>query len=185
VTAAGRAGAFVLLALLGPQPGWPQEAAAPAGAGGPADPSRPGALFALSAGQFNIANQQKTAVEAGVQWRGGGRWWVLHPIAGAAVTDEGAFNAYLGFTFDLPTRGTGFVARPSFAPGYYHQGGGKDLGDALEFRSGLELGWRFGDGTRVGVELHHLSNASLGRINPGENTLLLVVSFPARRLFGR
>jgi hypothetical protein len=69
------------------------------------------------------------------------------------------------------------VVRLSFAPGYYRAGGGKDLGYPLEFRSGIELGWRFHEG-RVGVELYHLSNASLARHNPGEESLVLTLALP-------
>jgi lipid A 3-O-deacylase len=141
-------------------------------------------LLAFSAGQYNIADQAHAAAEVGVEWRGARRWWVLYPIAGGAVTHQGALNLYLGFTFDLPI-GRGFALRPSFAPGYYRGGGGKDLGYPLEFRSGLEAGWRFAGGTRLGVELYHLSNASLGDRNPGENALVLTLAVPVARLFGR
>ena len=141
-------------------------------------------LLAFSAGQYNIADQEHAAAEVGVQWRGAGRWWVLHPMAGGAVTHQGAVNLYLGFTFDLPI-GQRFAFRPSFAPGYYRRGGGKDLGYPLEFRSGLEAAWRFARGTRLGVELYHLSNASLGDRNPGENALVLTIAVPMAKLFGR
>lgn len=184
MTAGGRAAALAVLTLVGPAVGWGQEAPSASPASG-STPQPPGALLAISAGQFNIADQEHVAVEGGVQWRGGGHLWVLHPIAGAAVTDAGSVNAYFGFAFDLPVDGRGFFLGLSFAPGYYHRGAGKDLGDSLEFRSGFEIGWRSEDGTRVGVEIHHLSNASLGERNPGENSLVLVVSFPPRRLFGR
>ena len=106
-------------------------------------------LLAFSAGQYNIADQAHAAAEVGVQWRGAGRWWVLHPMAGGAITHQGAVNLYLGFTFDLPI-GKRFAFRPSFAPGFYRRGNGKDLGYPFEFRSGLEAGWRFARGTRLG-----------------------------------
>ena len=32
---------------------------------------------------------------------------------------------------------------PSFTPGYYNQGDGKDLGHALEFKSEVQLSLRF------------------------------------------
>jgi len=153
-------------------------AACPAEARGP-----DGGLVAFSAGQYNIADQRHAAAETGVQWRGGRRW-LLRPIAGGMVTHEGALNLHAGFTFDLPL-GRRLALRPSFAPGYYRQGGGKDLSHPLEFRSGLEIGWRFAGGTRVGVELYHLSNASLADRNPGENSLVLMVAVPMSRLLGR
>lgn len=151
-----------------------------------ADPAvaEEGTFVAISGGEYNTVDQSHAAAELGLQWRGGGHRWVFHPIVGGMVTHRGAMHAYVGFTFDLPL-GPHLVVRPSFAPGLYRQGGGKDLGYPLEFRSGLEIGWRFSGGTRVGAEFYHISNASLGDINPGENSLMLVVAVPSARLFGR
>jgi hypothetical protein len=152
-------------------------------ASGPAAAEK-GAHLAISAGEYNTVDQSRAAAELGLQWRGGGHRWVFHPIVGGMVTHQGALNVYAGFTFDLPI-GSHLALRPSFAPGLYRQGGGKDLGYPLEFRSGLEIGWRFSGGTRVGAEFYHLSNASLGDRNPGENSLILMVAIPAAKLFGR
>lgn len=143
-----------------------------------------GALLAPSAGGFEVDDSTYRAAEVGLQWRGGGRWWVFHPMAGGMVTHKGSCNLYAGFSFDLPL-GNRLVLRPSFAPGYYNKGGGKDLGDPLEFRSGIEVGWRFSNGTQLGLELNHISNASLGDHNPGANSLMVMVAIPAAKLFGR
>jgi hypothetical protein len=74
------------------------------------------------------------------------------------------------------------VLRPSFAPGYYNMGSGKDLGSALEFRSGLEVGFCFSNGTRLGVEFNHISNGGLADHNPGANSLMLMVTIPTGKL---
>jgi hypothetical protein len=142
------------------------------------------ALLALAAGQFEVNDSTHSAAELGVQWRGGGRWWVLNPMAGGMVTHRGSLNLYAGLSFDLLLGGR-LVLRPSFAPGYYNEGGGKDLGYPLEFRSGFEVGWRFPSGTRLGLEFNHISNASLGRRNPGANSLMVMVAIPSAKLFGR
>ena len=55
-----------------------------------------------------------------------------------------------------------------------------DLGLALEFRSGLELGYRFSSQVRLGLALYHLSNASLGDENPGTEEIVISVNFPLR-----
>ena len=90
----------------------------------------------------------------------------------------GAFHLYAGFAADLPL-GEHALIRLGFAPGYYDKGAdGKDLGMALEFRSSFEIGWRFGDGWRLGVEIYHLSNAQLGDINPGNGSLLVALTIP-------
>ena len=143
-----------------------------------------GALLVPSAGVFELGDATYGAAELGLQWRGGGRWLVFHPMAGGMVTHKGSSNLYAGFSFDLPV-GSRLVLRPSFAPGYYNKGSGKDLGYPLEFRSGIEVGWRFVNGTQLGLEFNHISNASLGDHNPGANSLLVMVAIPAAKVFGR
>ena len=137
----------------------------------------PRATVALSAGVFDFTDDTFRAGELGGQYRGRGRWWVLHPMAGAMLTTEGAFNLYAGFGIDVPL-GQRWLIRVSFAPGYYHQGGGKPLGTALEFRSSFEIGWRFGDGWCIGLEGYHLSNADLAAHNPGEGSLVVALTIP-------
>lgn len=133
-------------------------------------------VLEISGGAYDANKRRAPAAEVGLQYRSGGTLFILHAMAGAMVTTNGALNAYAGFSFDLPL-GRAPVVRLSFAPGYYRAGGGKDLGYPLEFRSGIELGWRL-RGWRVGVELYHLSNASLARHNPGEESLVLTLAFP-------
>jgi hypothetical protein len=140
-----------------------------------------GSALAIAAGVFEPGDSTYQAAELGLQWRGGGRLWVLHPMVGAILTHKGSYDLYAGFSFDLPL-GKRVILRPSFAPGYYNMGSGKDLGYSLEFRSGLEVGWRFSNGTRLGVEFNHISNGGLGDRNPGANSLLLMVTIPTAKL---
>ncbi|MBT5810587.1 MAG: acyloxyacyl hydrolase, partial [Rhodospirillaceae bacterium] len=60
---------------------------------------------------------------------------------------------------------------------------GKDLGNTVEFRSGVELAYRLDDRARLGVAFHHISNASLSDNNPGTETLTLTFSLPLDNLF--
>ena len=61
---------------------------------------------------------------------------------------------------------------PSFAPGYYNQGDGKDLGHALEFKSEVQLSLELPKESQFGFSYNHLSNASLGSKNPGANSYM-------------
>jgi hypothetical protein len=133
---------------------------------------------------FEVGDSTYQAAELGLQWRGGGRLWILHPMAGGMVTHKGSYYLYAGFSFDLPL-GRRLVLRPSFAPGYYNQGSGKDLGYPLEFRSGIEVGWRFSNRARLGFEVSHISNAKLGDHNPGANSVMVMVAIPTAGLLGR
>jgi lipid A 3-O-deacylase len=153
-------------------------AAVAAGPEAPPDvPPRPRATLGLSAGAFEIAHPDERAAEVGVKYRGAGHLWLAHPMAGATATSDGALNLFVGFSIDLPL-GKRPLVRGSFAPGYFNRGHGKDLGCALEFRSSLEIGWRFDAGWSLGIEWYHLSNARLGDMNPGDASLLLTVTLP-------
>ena len=70
------------------------------------------------------------------------------------------------------------VLSPSFSVGGFHEGDGKDLGGAIEFRSALELAYRFENNARLGVQVGHLSNASIYDSNPGEEFVILNYSIP-------
>jgi hypothetical protein len=64
----------------------------------------------------------------------------------------------------------------SVMPGYYDQGDGADLGYDLEFRSMLGLSYAVRPGTRLGVSVSHMSNASLDDDNPGEDSAFAYVA---------
>jgi lipid A 3-O-deacylase len=165
--------ALVLLAVVGAAPAAPREA-----------PPRPRATLDVSAGAFEVAHPGERAAEVGVKYRGSGHFWLARPLVGAMATTDGAFHFFVGFSIDVPL-GKGPLVRGGFAPGYFSPGGGKDLGYGLEFRSSLEIGWRFGTEWGLGIEWYHLSNARLGRINPGDASLLLTVTLPIGRRSGR
>lgn len=73
------------------------------------------------------------------------------------------------------------VIAPSFMPGLYIKGSGRNLGYPIEFRSCFDLAYEWNCGWRLGVQVFHISNASLGRRNPGMNVHLLVLSIPLKR----
>ncbi len=70
------------------------------------------------------------------------------------------------------------MASPSFAVGGSHEGDGKELGGTLEFRSAIELAYRFDDRSRLGIQVGHLSNAGIYAENPGTEFAILNYSIP-------
>ena len=62
----------------------------------------------------------------------------------------------------------------------YGRGTKNDLGYGLEFQSGVDLFYRMARGWRAGATLRHVSNAGLSDINPGIETLALLVAIPVR-----
>ena len=107
---------------------------------------------------------------------------MFNPFIGFSGTIEGATYAYGGIGLDVYF-GNRWVGTPNFSVGIYGKGDGKDLGHALEFKSGFSFAYRFDDYSRLGIAFHHLSNAGLGNRNPGEESFLLVYSLPLTSLF--
>ena len=94
----------------------------------------------------------------------------VSPITGGFLTENSAAYVYTGIEWNIDMGGLQLT--PSFAPGYYHEGDGKDLGHALEFKSEVQLSYSPSDKTSVGISYNHVSNASLGDKNPGANSYM-------------
>ena len=94
----------------------------------------------------------------------------LSPITGAMITADNATYFYTGVQAHYKIGSLNFT--PSFTPGYYNQGDGKDLGHALEFKSEIQLSLELPKDSQVGFSYNHLSNASLGDKNPGANSYM-------------
>ena len=94
----------------------------------------------------------------------------LSPITGAMITADNATYMYTGVQAQYKIGSLNFT--PSFTPGYYNQGDGKDLGHALEFKSEVQLSLELPKDAQLGFSYNHLSNASLGDKNPGANSYM-------------
>ena len=95
----------------------------------------------------------------------------LSPITGGFLTEKSAFYLYTGAQAEY---NLGLITiTPSFAPGYYNSGDGKDLGSALEFKSEIQVSLNLSDSTELGISYNHISNASLGDKNPGANSYMI------------
>ena len=94
----------------------------------------------------------------------------LSPISGGFLTEKSAFYLYTGVQADYEL---GFLTiTPSFAPGYYNYGSGKDLGYPLEFKSEVQMSFDLSDSSHLGISYNHISNASFGTKNPGANSYM-------------
>ena len=127
-------------------------------------------------GMFDFSDDKQAAGVLGIQHQNDdlfrksllGR---LSPITGGFLTENNAFYFYTGAQteYDLGL----FTITPSFAPGYYNSGDGKDLGHALEFKSEIQMSLNLSDSTEFGMSYNHISNASLGDKNPGANSYMI------------
>ena len=86
-------------------------------------------------------NDEKTAGLFNVGYRHGKRYGPFKPMVGGLINTDHGFHVYAGIRIDLYLTDK-IVITPSFAPGFYEKGDGKELGHIIEFRSGLDLAYR-------------------------------------------
>jgi len=143
------------------------------------EPAPEPAYLVVEAGAAEVFSHHRPAL-FGVQYRSREAWRGFHPYLIGGVDSDHSAYAGVGamYLFNPSPRlrisvGTG--------PGYYLPGRTRrNLGEALEFATNLELSTGVGRGRRLGLNFAHLSNAGLGRSNPGAETLQLVFAVPLR-----
>jgi lipid A 3-O-deacylase len=129
----------------------------------------------FSAGAFDMDDDQ--SANFGIEYRGNAFWHDLEPMAGVQVNGDKGVYGYVGLNYDWQFA-TDWYLTPNFAVGAYDEGSSKDLGGVLEFRSGIEVGYAFENNYRLGLAVHHLSNASIYDDNPGVEQVMLTYSIP-------
>tara|TARA_B110000027_G_C15925654_1_gene214611 strand:+ start:34 stop:528 length:495 start_codon:yes stop_codon:yes gene_type:complete len=99
------------------------------------------------------------------------------PITGGFITEKNSIYLYTGIQIQYEIGPLNIV--PSFAPGYYEKGNGKELGMNLEFKSEIKLSLDVSKNYKIGYAYSHISNNDWGHRNPGVNnqTILLSKSF--------
>lgn len=70
---------------------------------------------------------------------------------------------------------------PSFGVGVFDDSEEIQLGNELEFRSGIEIAYQFRNKMRAGVAIFHLSNGGISSQNPGTESLVFSVCIPIMR----
>jgi lipid A 3-O-deacylase len=93
------------------------------------------------------------------------------PTTGAFLTGKNSIYLYTGVEADYNLGPVNIS--PSFAPGYYEAGNGKNLGSALEFKSEIKIGVDLFKNTNLGYSYSHISNNDWGDINPGSDNQTL------------
>ena len=94
----------------------------------------------------------------------------ISPITGALITTDNAGYVYTGIQAQYKLGNLNIT--PSFTPGLYHEGDGKDLGHLLEFTTEVQISLDIFKNSELGFSYNHISNASLGDKNPGANSYM-------------
>ena len=98
----------------------------------------------------------------------------ISPTTGAFVTGKSSVYLYTGVEADYNLGR--LKISPSFAPGYYEAGDGKNLGSALEFKSELKIGVDLFKNSNFGYSYSHISNNDWGDTNPGTDNQSITFS---------
>ena len=127
-------------------------------------------------GNFDFSDDKQKAILVGFQHQNENLYrdtflGNVSPITGGFVTENSAVYVYTGIEWNVDM-GEKILFTPSFAPGLYHEGDGKDLGHVLEFKSEVQFSYMASNNTSFGVSYNHVSNASLGDKNPGANSYM-------------
>ena len=96
------------------------------------------------------------------------------PVSGAFMTGKSSVYLYTGVEAQY---GIGpLKILPSFAPGYYEKGDGKDLGSVLEFKSEVKFGLDIFENSNLSYSYSHISNNDWGDTNPGTDNQQITFS---------
>ncbi len=134
-------------------------------------------------GWHDFIDDEDESTELGIEYRFHPIDYGFRPTLGFNVTTDGSLYGYGGFNWDVPLVTNELYLIPNFMAGLYSEGDGKDLGGAIEFRSGIELAYQMPNEHRVGIAINHISNASIYDKNPGAETLLINYSIPMGPMF--
>jgi len=131
--------------------------------------------FNVYSGMFDFSDDGQRAVLIGFQHQNemlqrDSFLGTLSPVTGFILTENNASYFYTGVQTQYNLGKINVI--PSFTPGFYNEGDGKDLGHALEFKSEVQLSFDFLTNSELGFSYNHISNASLGDKNPGANSYM-------------
>ena len=96
------------------------------------------------------------------------------PVTGAFVTGKDSLYFYTGVEGQYSVGPMNIS--PSFTPGYYEKGSGKDLGSALEFKSEIKVGFDIFENSKLSYSYSHISNNDWGDTNPGTDNQQITFS---------
>ena len=124
-------------------------------------------------GMFDFSDKGKRSAIFGLQHQNESLirdsfFGTLSPVTGVMFSADNASYVYTGVQAQYKIGKLNIV--PSFTPGLYNEGDGKDLGHPIEFKSELHMSLDMFSDSELGFSYNHLSNASLGDTNPGANS---------------
>ena len=126
-------------------------------------------------GMFDFSDNYRKSTIIGIQHNNENLYrdtllGTISPVTGFLVTGDAATYLYTGVQAEYNLGNLNFT--PSFTPGLYGMGDGKDLGHDVQFKSELQLSFDLLKDSELGFSYNHISNADLGDKNPGANSYM-------------
>ena len=138
-------------------------------------------MINITAGQVGIMDDLDGPQRYGLEYRfksfAGPAGFRLIPAIGAATSNNGANFIYTDLRHDFYLNDR-WLLIPSFGLGIFKDSDEINLGNDLEFRSGLEFAYQFRNNIRAGIAIFHLSNGGISSSNPGTEALVFSVCIP-------
>jgi hypothetical protein len=126
-------------------------------------------------GMFDFSDEGKKSTLVGIQHQNENLYrdsllGKISPVTGFLITGDSSTYLYSGVQAEYNIGKMNIT--PSFTPGLYGKGDGKDLGHMLEFKSEVQLSFDVLKNSELGFSYNHISNASLADKNPGANSYM-------------
>jgi lipid A 3-O-deacylase len=138
-------------------------------------------MINITAGQVGILDDLEGQQRYGMEYRftsfSGPLGFSLIPAIGAAAANNGARFIYTDLRHDFYLNDK-WLLIPSFGVGVFNDSDEVNLGNSLEFRSGLEVAYQFQNKIRAGIAVFHLSNGGISSQNPGTEALVFSICIP-------
>ena len=135
-------------------------------------------FLTFSSGYFDFNRKKDESAEFRLEYRSNRKFFQFKPFFVGSIVTNGMNFWGGGILIDVYF-GRKVVLTPSFAPTFWFgETDDLDLGHVIEFRSQVEMAYRFEDRSRIGLSVSHYSNASLGSENPGSESFMLNYSVP-------
>ena len=146
------------------------------------DPPNPAtAMLNITAGQVGVLDNDLNSQRYGLEYRFKPfSKYKIVPSVGFAYSNNDDYFIYTDVRHDFWLNNR-WVVSPSFGFGSFSDGEKIELGSDFEFRSGVEVAYRFNNNHRLGLAIYHLSNAGFSDKNPGTEALVLSYSIPIGR----
>ncbi|MBL4772899.1 MAG: acyloxyacyl hydrolase [Alcanivoracaceae bacterium] len=140
-------------------------------------------MLNLTAGKIGVLDSTpKKASRFGLEYRGKkiSKWEII-PAYGYTWSINGSKYIYSDLKHDWNFKNN-LVFTLSLGTGLFDNNDSIDLGHAIEFRSGIELTYRFKHGSRIGIAAYHLSNSRISSKNPGTESIVISYLIPLNKI---